>query len=185
MQRAVGNAVSAAYAGGLLLGLGVLFVERDYRVCVLEDRAVGVRNGNSHHGTAVEDLSGLFLEAACKVDQILNRGADRNYNVLGFLDGAAVYGNALFNKRHTCLAVPCKARQCSAVQNDCSGVQRELTLWNYRAGGVVNQNFFTALGIYARKRLYSKAGIRRCKFVHLCDALGLVLFDADDDVLYL
>lgn len=37
----MGNAVSAAYAGGLLLGLGVLFVERDYRVCVLEDRAVG------------------------------------------------------------------------------------------------------------------------------------------------
>lgn len=77
------------------------------------------------------------------------------------------------------------ARHASVVQfrTTAPASSGSLPSGNYRAGGVVNQHLFTALGIYARKRLYSKAGIRRCKFVHLCDALGLVLFDADDDVL--
>ena len=69
------------------------------------------------------------------------------------------------------------------VHHDAAHVQRKLALGNDLAGGVVNQDFFAALRVKAGQGADLHALVVGKDFRELFDAVGLIVLDADDDLL--
>ena len=82
-HRAVVDAVAAVDAGGLRRELRVFLAEGKDCVGVFKNGLVKVRNGNTHHRTAVKSLFGLLFESAAKIEYVLHRGTDGGNDVFG------------------------------------------------------------------------------------------------------
>ena len=81
---------------------------------VLDSGVVGL--GHAHHGAALDQLAGLLLQTAGKLDDLAAGGADGRDHVLGLLHSRAVHGDALLHQRHARQAVVGQRGQGRDVQ---------------------------------------------------------------------
>ena len=182
-QRADGHAAAAVDAGRGLDLFGVLAVHDHDRVCRLEDGGVERVDGLAHHGAAVEDLAGLFLQPAAGLDQVADRAADRHDQVFRLPDGGAIDRDNALDERHAGREVFRSLDKRGDVDDDDAQACQTLSRADDLAGGVVEQHLLGALGIDAVKRHDLDRGVVLEARGQLLDGVGLVLFDADDILL--
>ena len=182
-QRADGHAAAAVDAGRGLGLFGVLAVHDDDRVGRLEDGGVERVDGLAHHGAAVEDLAGLFLQPAAGLDQVADRAADRHDQVFRLPDGGALDRDDALDERHAGREVFRGLYEGGDVDDDDAERSQTLSRADHLAGGVVEQHLLGALGIDAVKRHDLDRGIVCEALGQLLDGVGLVLLDADDILL--
>ena len=182
-QGAGGHAAAAVDAGAGLRLLGVFLIHDDDGVGGLDDRLVHGAGGFAHHGAAVDDLARLALQPAGLLHQIADGGADGDDQVLGLLDGGAVHCDALFHQRHTVFNILGHLGQGSDVDNNHVQLRKTLALGHHLAGGVIEQHLLCTLGIDALQG-HDVHGAVACKYAaHLLNGVGLVLLNADNELL--
>lgn len=125
-QRTVADAPAAADAGRRLRQDGVCLRHGEDCIRVFQDRLVEVRHGDAHHRAAVEHLLRLRAEAAGLLKHICKLHPNGDDHVLGLRDGGAVDRDALFDQRHTGLAVAGDVASVVQLSTIAPTSQREL-----------------------------------------------------------
>ena len=180
-QRAGAHAAAAADAGGLVRKDGVIVQGHD-GVVGLEDRAVDVRDGATHHGTAHDDLLRLLDHAARRLDDVADAHAERDAIVARIGDAVTGDRDGLAGEGHAVAEVLLHAGDGGDVDHEAAHVDGQTAGGHVAPGRGLDEHLLAAGGVLGRDLHDLDAVLAALLLDHaleLEDGLGLVVLDAD------
>ena len=168
----------------MLHGDAFVLAEGEEAVGALHHGDVQTVLGHTHHGAAHDQLGGGLQEAAAGVDQVLHRGADAAFQVLGIGNGAAGDRDDPADGGHTGGEETVDGGAGVGVEHRGAGIGGQLAGGNFPAGQSIDDVFFRALGILGHQGIELDAAILREIFPQLGEGVLLVELDAQLDLVH-
>ena len=170
-------ASAAADARGLLRDQRLFLRESKDRVVVLDNRHSVREDRASHHGSAHQDLAGLFLVTAAETDRVVDHSSDRKKDIAGLGNCVAVNGHSLLNERHSVLEILSQERDRCDIGYDASEVSGKDACVACLSGHFIDQYALCSLGIACLQRecLDIRDALLREHSVELIDRVLLVV----------